>query len=203
MKLWGTIQGILALLTLAAGISFAQEAAPKSSVERASDNAPTAGLNRQALDDAWWTGPLLAPNASTLPRGHFLIEPYLYDVIGAHSNGFGSLTYINYGLANRFTVGVIPTFGYNKLSNELSSAGIRLGDFTVQGQFRLRQFHQGSWLPTISATVQETFPSGKYDRLGDRPSDGLGGGAYTTTIALYTQTYFWMANRRILRLRFH
>ncbi len=203
MKLWGTIQGILALLTLAAGISLAQEAAPKSSVERASDHAPTAGVNRQALDDAWWTGPLLAPNASTLPRGHFLIEPYLYDVIGAHSNGFGSLTYINYGLANRFTVGVIPTFGYNKLSNELSSAGIRLGDVTVQGQFRLRQFHQGSWLPTISATVQETFPSGKYDRLGDRPSDGLGGGAYTTTIALYTQTYFWMANRRILRVRFN
>src|SRR6202035_5995319 len=75
---------------------------------------------RQPVDDAWWTGPLLAPNASTLPQGHVLVEPYLYDVIGAHSNGFGSLTYINYGLANRFTVGVIPTFGYNKLSDGLS-----------------------------------------------------------------------------------
>ena len=36
---------------------------------------------RQSLDDAWWTGPMLAPSAATLPRGHFLIEPYLYDVI--------------------------------------------------------------------------------------------------------------------------
>ena len=27
-------------------------------------------------DDAWCTGPILAPPASTLPRGHFLIEPY-------------------------------------------------------------------------------------------------------------------------------
>ena len=35
---------------------------------------------RQSLDDAWWTGPMLAPSANTLPQGHFLIEPYLYDV---------------------------------------------------------------------------------------------------------------------------
>jgi hypothetical protein len=178
MKCWRTALRILALIAITAGLAGAQDA------------APTPNTGRQSLDDAWWTGPLLAPNASTLPRGHFLIEPYLYDVIGAHSNGFGSLTYINYGLANRFTVGVIPTFGYNKLSDGLSSSGIGLGDVTVQGQFRLRQFHQGSWIPTISATVQETFPTGKYDQLGKRPSDGLGSGAFTTTVALYTQTYF-------------
>ena len=34
---------------------------------------------RQSLDDAWWTGPLLASGASTLPKGHILFEPYLYD----------------------------------------------------------------------------------------------------------------------------
>jgi hypothetical protein len=229
MKCCRIVRRMLALLAVVAGIAAAQNVplpsgpssqpgnnTPQYSDESASaeatssdDNAQLpqtaspAGAGRQALDDAWWTGPLLAPNASTLPRGHFLIEPYLYDVIGTHSNGFGSLTYINYGLVNRFTVGVIPTFGYNKLSTGLSSAGIGLGDVTVQGQFRLRQFHEGSWLPTISATVQETFPTGKYDHLGDRPSDGLGGGAFTTTVAIYTQTYFWMPNGRILRLRFN
>jgi hypothetical protein len=51
--------------------------------------------------------------------------------------------------------------------------------------------------------VQQTFPTGKYDRLGDRLSDGLGSGAFTTTIALYTQTYLWMPNGRILRFRFN
>jgi hypothetical protein len=229
MKCWRIILRTSALVAIAAGTAAAQSVslpssdalqsqndAAQYSVESASADAtscgsdarlqqttPPAGVDRQALDDAWWTGPLLAPNASTLPRGHFLIEPYLYDVIGTHSNGFGSLTYINYGLANRFTVGVIPTFGYNKLTTGLSSAGIGLGDVTVQGQFRLRQFHEGSWLPTISATVQETFPTGKYDQLGDRPSNGLGGGAFTTTVAIYTQTYFWMPNRRILRMRFN
>jgi hypothetical protein len=51
--------------------------------------------------------------------------------------------------------------------------------------------------------LQETFPTGKYDRLGNRPSDGFGSGAYTTTVALYSQTYFWLPNHRILRVRFN
>ncbi|MGB9202579.1 MAG: transporter [Terriglobales bacterium] len=157
----------------------------------------------QSLDDAWWTGPMLAPNATTLPRGHFLIEPYLYDVIAAHSNGIGSLTYVNYGLANRVTVGMIPTAGFNQVSNGPSSSGVRLGDLTLQLQYGLTKFHEGSWFPATAVTLQETLPTGKYDRLGDRPSDGLGSGAYTTTLALYSQTYFWLPNGRILRMRFN
>jgi len=144
---------------------------------------------------------MLANNASTLPRGHFLLEPYLYDEISPHTNGFGSLTYIEYGLANRFTIGLIPTFGYNKVSEALSSSGVGIGDLTVLAQYRLTQFHEHHSLPTISFMVQETFPSGKYDQLGTRPSNGLGAGAYTTTLALNSQTYFWMPNGRILRMR--
>jgi hypothetical protein len=167
----------------------------------------------QPLDDAWWTGPMLAPSASTLPRGHILIEPYFFDLIGygaydrdgashriRHAERFGSLTYLNYGLADRFTVGVIPTFAYNTVSNGLSSSGVGFGDVTFQGQYRLRKFHEGSWLPTTSVCVQETFPTGKYDRLS-RSTDGIGSGAYTTTIGLYTQTFFWLPNGRILRMR--
>jgi hypothetical protein len=171
---------------------------------------------RQSLDDAWWTGPMLAPSAATLPRGHFLIEPYVFDVVGQgrydgdgvrrsapHSNGFGSLTYMLYGLADKVTIGLIPTAGYNEVSNGGSSSGVRLGDVSVQAQYRLTQFHPGRWIPTTSLAVQETLPAGKYDRLGTRPSDGLGSGAYTTTLALYSQTYFWLPNGRILRMRFN
>jgi hypothetical protein len=167
----------------------------------------------EGLVDAWWTGPLLAPSANTLPKGHFLLEPYLYDVttqgfynsngtrVAPHANSFGSLTYINYGLANKFTVGVIPTFGYNQVSSELDSAGVGVGDLTVQAQYRLHLFQEESWNPTISIAVQETLPTGRYDHLGDRPSDGLGSGAFSTTLALYTQTFFWMPNGRVLRFR--
>jgi hypothetical protein len=57
--------------------------------------------------------------------------------------------------------------------------------------------------PHTSIAVEETLPTGKYDHLGNRPSDGMGAGAFTTTVALYTQTFFWMPNGRILRVRFN
>jgi hypothetical protein len=168
---------------------------------------------RQSLDDAWWTGPIVAAGAGTLPQGHALIEPYLYDVVRdghfndegerrsvPRSHGYGSLTYVLYGLTDRFTAGLIPVFGYNDVSYGQDSSGIQTGDVTLQGQYRLSQFHEGSRTPTTSIVVQETLPTGKYDRLTNL-NDGLGSGAYTTTIALYSQTYLWMPNGRLLRTR--
>ena len=56
-------------------------------------------------------------------------------------------------------------------------------------------------MPTTAVVIQETLPTGKFDRLGDRPADGLGGGTYATTLGFYTQTYLWLPNGRILRTR--
>ncbi len=172
-------------------------------VARAQEDTPSPATTRESLTDAWWTGPMLAPSAGTLPPGHFLIEPYLYVITAPHANSFGSRSYIVYGLANRFSIGVIPVFGFNQVSDGPSSSGVGLGDFSLMGQFRLTQFHPGSWVPTTSINLQETFPTGKYDRLGTRPSDGLGAGAFSTTVSFYSQTYFWMSTGRILRMRFN
>lgn len=168
----------------------------------AQDESSSAELP-QTRDNAWWTGPMLANSAETLPPGHVLLEPYIYDIASRGVDSFGSRTYINIGVADRFTVGVIPVFGYNRVSNGPNSNGVQAGDVTLTAQYRLRQFHEGSWLPTVAIQWQQTFPTGRYDRLGNRPADGLGGGAYTTTIGINTQTYLWMPNGRILRVRFN
>lgn len=162
---------------------------------------PDSSQAPQSLDDAWWTGPMLAPSPNTLPRGHMLIEPYLFDVKSAHAHGFGSLTYLLYGLVDRLTVGSIINVGWNRPDDGASSSGIGFGDLTLQATYRHTQFHKGSWIPITAVVLQETLPSGKYDRLGNRPSDGFGSGAYTTAIALYSQSYFWLPNHRILRTR--
>ena len=172
-----------------------------------------ASSSPQTLEDAWWTGPLLAANASTLPQGHFYFEPYLYDNIPyaqfdssghahavAHENELGSQSYMNYGLTDRLTIGMIPRFGYDWPAGGGSSAGVQVGDLTLQGQYRLTQYQPGFWLPTISLNLQETLPTGRFDRL-QRATDGFGAGAYTTTASIYSQTYFWMPNGRILRAR--
>jgi hypothetical protein len=181
---------VITISVMIVGLAGAQEAWP----------APSS-IQRQSLNDAWWTGPLLANSANTLPRGHFLVEPYVYDVIGAHTHAFGSRAYVEYGLANRFTVGAIPIVGYNKVGNGTSSSGMQLGDISLLAQYRLTQFHERGWVPTTAIQVQQTFPTGKYDRLGTRPSNGLGAGAYATTVALNSQTYFWLPDARILRMR--
>lgn len=182
----------------------------------AEENQAAAPPPRQSLDDAWWTGPIIAAGAGTLPKGHALVEPYLFNVIRygrydregderstSRVHSYGSLTYILYGVTDRFTVGLIPTFGYINVSDGRDSSSIQVGDVTLQGQYRLSQFRQGSSIPTISFVIQQTLPTGKYDRLGADVNDGLGTGAYTTMLALYSQYYFWMPNGRILRSRFN
>ncbi len=169
---------------------------------------------QQSLDEAWWTGPLLAASPGTLPRGHWLVEPYVYDLMTygrfdrdgtlrstAAAHGIGSQTYIEYGLVDGFTLGLIPRLGLHESSAEQESSGSTVGDITLQGAYGLTQFRPGSHVPTTSLVIGETFPTGKYDRLHG-PTDGaLGSGAYSTTVSLYSQTYFWMPNGRILRTR--
>jgi len=170
--------------------------------------------SRQPRDDAWWTGPLLAASPGSLTPGHFLIEPYVYDAIPQghydndgnrrpvpHANDFGSQSYILYGLTDRVGVGLIPRFGFNDVSNGRDSSKPGVGDLTLQAQYGLTRFEEGSWVPTTAVVLQETLPTGKYDQLGNRPADGLGTGAYSTNLALYSQYFFWMPNGRILRTR--
>jgi hypothetical protein len=179
--------------------------APRQGVAQSdADDVPDASSAvRQSRDDAWWTGPMLANSAETLPQGHILVEPYFYDVRSSHADGFGSRAYLLYGLADRLTVGLIPVMGYNRVDNGPDGSGIGLGDFSFQAQYRLTEFREGGRLPTIAVQLQETVPSGRYDRLGDRPGNGLGGGAYATTLGINAQSYFWLPNRRILRMRFN
>jgi hypothetical protein len=178
------------------------------------DTAVESSEERQSRDDAWWTGPLLAASPGSLAPGHFLIEPYVFDAIprgyydndgrrhtGPHANNFGSQSYVLYGLTDRVGVGLIPRLGFNDPGEGRSSSKVGVGDLTLQAQYALTHFAEGTWIPSTAFVFQETLPVGKYDRLGDRPADGLGAGVYSTTLALYSQYFFWMPNGRILRTR--
>src|SRR5262249_30753347 len=116
-------------------------------------------------------------------------------------HNYGSLTYLLYGVTDRFTVGLIPRFGLAHLATGAGGSGARVGGLSLQAQYRLALFEEGRPIPTISLTFGETFPTGKYDQLSVDASDGLGSGAYTSTLSLYSQYFFWMPNGRILRTR--
>ncbi len=155
---------------------------------------------RQSLDDAWWTGPVIANSPSILPVGHGYVESYAYDVRQPGMNAFGSQTFMLYGLADKLTVGVIPSFGYTRLANGDSSSRVGVGDLTLHAQYGLTTFDAKSGRPAMAVAIEESLPVGKFDKL-DRVSDGFGSGAHTTTLAFYAQDIFWMPNGRILRSR--
>lgn len=155
----------------------------------------------QSPDDAWWTGPMLANSAHTLPQGHMLIESYLYDAISGPADSVNSLTYLLYGVTDRLTIGLVPTAGYNSVRGGPDSSGLQLGDTQLRAQFGLTSLDAARGIPDLAIALIETLPTGRYDRLGTRPSDGFGNGAYTTALAFYSQMIFWMPNGRLLRTR--
>lgn len=155
---------------------------------------------RQALDDAWWTGPMLANSAHTMPQGHLLVESYLYDAVQGKTNSVNSLTYLLYGLTDRITLGLVPTGGVAFMRDAQDSSGFQIGDTQLRLQYGLTALDAERGIPDIAVALIETVPTGRHDRLS-RLSDGFGGGAYTTAVALYSQMVWWLPNGRLLRTR--
>lgn len=201
-----------AIPRLAAGIVLTTASATATAIDFA---GPANELAlRQARADAWWTGPLLASNAETLPKGHVLIEPYLYDTIrsgrfttvGARvteprEHTFTSLTYLYYGATNRLQLGLIPRFDVKARGSGARGSSPLAGDFSLQAQYRLTAFSPETTIPTISLVLMETLPTGRYDRLDTSHQDAFGSGTSTMTAGVYSQHLAWLPNSRLLRTR--
>jgi hypothetical protein len=159
---------------------------------------------------------MLANSPSTGSPGHVNVETYFYDLMSERRfdrdgrrresprvDAFGSQTFLVAGVAEGFSLGLIGVVGFTEVAGGPSASGLGLGDQSLMAQVRLSQFQPGRRAPTTAINLQQSFPTGTYDRLGERPSDGLGSGAYTTTLGYYAQTFTWMPNGRILRWRFN
>jgi hypothetical protein len=159
--------------------------------------AAEGGQLHAAMQSARWTGPLLASNAETLPRGHFYTEPYFFDVISGGDHHPGSSGFYQYGLRDNFTVGVQPAFATRA---NRPGRGMTLGDFKLLSQLRLTHFTPDHRVPSAAIVLNQVLPTGKFDRLG--PSQqGHGSGAFSTEVGVNVQNYFLLPNGRLLRAR--
>ncbi len=195
-----------------AGMSETVGAEELSTVTPGVAAGPCDCSGREPLSSAWWTGPLFAATPATLARGHFDIEPFFYDTLSQgryddhwrrvstpHSSDIQSQWDFMYGLSDDFMLSILPSFGYNGPAH-LSTSRIEGGDVTVRLQQKVLTYREGHYVPTLSVAVDETLPTGKYDRLA--PDEyGMGTGAYQTTLSLYSQYFLWPGGERILRMR--
>ena len=99
--------GLIALA--AAGAAYAQT--PETDPSKVGDVLPLPASTEKSAPEAWWTGPIIASSGGTVPAGHVLFEPYLFDARNSAGDYLGSLTYILYGVTDRLTLGMIPTVG--------------------------------------------------------------------------------------------
>ena len=150
-----------------------------------------------AMKSARWTGPMLASNAETLPKGHFYTEPYFFDVIVSGDHHPGSSGFYQYGLLSNLTVGLQPNFA--TATNSLGR-GMTIGDFKLLSQLRLTHFTPEHRIPTVAVVLNEVLPTGKDDRLRSG-QEGHGSGSFATEIGLNVQHYFLLGNGRLLRAR--
>ena len=99
---------------------------------------------RAGADDgeAWFTGSLNSTGATALPAGHFLVEPYLIDVMAPaeHLHKAESLNLLLYGVSDDLTVGLIPRFTYRERAE--------LGDVTARVQYRFTPYDPETGFPS-------------------------------------------------------
>jgi len=152
---------------------------------------------RKAMKDARWTGPLLASNAETLPKGHFYTEPYFFDGISGGDHHPGTSGFYQYGLTDDWTVGVQPFFS---LGTQRYNRAVAIGDFKLLSQVRLSHFSPDHQVPSVSLVTNLVLPTGKHDRLSELRS-GHGSGSFAPEIGINVQQYFLLKNGRLLRGR--
>ena len=162
----------------------------------ASDDS-TAERYRAAMKDARWTGPLLASNANTLPKGHVYTEPYFFDAISGGDHHPGSSGFYQYGVTDNWTVGMQPFFSWGAQAH---NRDIAIGDFKLLSQVRVSNFTPNHRVPSVSIVTNLVLPTGKYDQLGARKG-GHGSGAFAPELGINIQQYFLLGNGRLLRGR--
>jgi hypothetical protein len=185
------------VLAILAAMVISSAPATANAAQSPQSDAALAGRYGAAMQSARWTGPMLASNAETLPKGHFYTEPYFFDVISGGRHNPGTSGYYQYGLLEGFTVGVQPELA---LGTHRANHGMALGDFKLLSQLRLTHFTPDHRIPTIAVVLQEVLPTGKHDRLGPL-EDGHGSGSFATEVGVNLQYYFLFKNDRLLRAR--
>ena len=178
----------------------------REEVERQLEDAEKTFNEAKEMFNPWYTGPLLAPSAHILPGGYVNLQPYLFmtDNYGVYTNS-GKFEHIPHHLftLNPLVVGLVgithwmeATFQVQGIYNSQDGhSSINIGDLPIGLGFGL--FAEKPYTPALLISIQESFPTGKYQKLNPEKGgvDATGSGSYVTKISLNMSklVWWWMA----------
>ncbi len=153
-------------------------------------------------DGPWFMGSLLALSGRTIPAGHSNLQVYGFytknDGPGKYNIAINPL--FSHGLNNFMDIQYSFPMTYNvnqgKKGGGVSDISARLG-------FQLLEQNDHAFRPDLRITLDEVFPSGRYERLnpGNKGTDATGLGSYRTRIMLNFQHLQRLFGSHYLRTR--
>lgn len=142
--------------------------------------------------DPWFTGPILAPNGHTIPKGHTNLELYGFDfdVDGIYDRHWKLIhiprnqsiqfnPIVTHGFSDWFDIQLSLPYSWNKTPNNSYN---RLSDVAIFADFQALTQGQARWRPDLKIAIQEIFPTGRFDSLEETGNgdDATGTGSYQT-----------------------
>jgi hypothetical protein len=156
-------------------------------------------INALSYAESWFTGPLMALPARTIPRGHINLQLFNYGFINnaIYNHEWQSVKtapytqlilspQLYYGLTDQIDVEWNPSYINNRTQGKESQG---LGDTAITLGFQVLKQSEFIKQPDLRVTIEEILPSGRYDQLSteDKATDALGIGNYQTEFGLNFQ----------------
>ncbi len=161
----------------------------------------------------WFTGPLIAPDGHVVEKGHFNFEFYTFytdndgifnrsgRLIRTPSSISTTLTPdLIYGLTDKIDLQLIS--GYQRNLNQ-GARGSGVTDSSVALGYQILEQKDKPNSLDIEFMIQETLPTGQYNRLNpnNRGTNGIGMGSYQTQFNLNFQYLLPIWDDQYLRFR--
>lgn len=152
----------------------------------------------------WFTGPLLAPTPINMKPGHPAIEPSLtiFNTYGIYNAGWNlkkkdrvwavnPLIDFQFGITNDLGIETLVSFISNFKNGQNFS---HFQDTVVLFGYQVSKDVKDSWVPDFRFILQETFPTGKYQKLSPQKQgiDATGFGSFQTGPVLAFRKLFYL-----------
>ncbi|HSX03308.1 MAG TPA: hypothetical protein VLG76_01115 [Rhabdochlamydiaceae bacterium] len=185
---------------------------PPEMIEQQLKEAEEEFARAKTMFNPWYTGPLLTPSYHVVPAGLYNLQPYLFvtdNYAAFDKNGRAHDTpdkiqtkfvpVFQFGITPWMNGIVQPQFIWVSQSGHHAS---RFGDTSVGVLVQL--IAETTYGPGLTVSVQESLPSGKYQRLNPKKGgvDGVGSGSYQTTFGLlFGKLVWWEIPQHPMRFR--